>query len=158
MTLVGQTNDINAGQAIDRVGVALGLSFPCGKELEVLAAAYEGTIYRHPVCVREGCCSLSGVENLAQKMIREGESPEAIAAFVFDFIGRTLCAMGQAAQEKFGKLPVLFAGGVMSNKLMRHRLASAFDAAFSEPAFSADNAAGIALLCRDQAMAGEVSK
>ncbi len=153
--LVGETKDINAGQAIDRVGVALGLSFPCGRELEALAAAYEGRIQRHPVCVRDGCCSLSGVENIAEAMIRRGESVEAVAAFVFDFIGRTLCAMGHAAQETYGRLPILFAGGVMSNKLMRHRLASEFDAAFSEPAFSADNAAGIALLCRDYAMAKE---
>ncbi len=151
VTLVGETKDINAGQAIDRVGVALGLSFPCGKELEKLAAAYEGKPAGHPICVREGCCSLSGVENLARQMTQKGASPQAVAAFVFDFIGRTLCAMGQAAMETYGRMPVLFAGGVMSNRLMRHRLASAFDAAFSEPEFSADNAAGIALLCREKA-------
>ena len=35
--IVGGTLDINAGQLIDRVGVAMGLSFPCGKELEAIA-------------------------------------------------------------------------------------------------------------------------
>jgi N6-L-threonylcarbamoyladenine synthase len=50
-------------------------------------------------------------------------------------------------------MPVLFAGGVMSNQLMRKRLSERFDASFSEPAFSADNAAGIALLCRERARA-----
>ena len=151
--LVGETDDINAGQAIDRVGVALGLSFPCGRELERLASQYQGKIYRHPVCVREGRCSLSGVENIALRLWRETGDAPTVAAFVFDFVGRTLLAMGEQILEKHGPMPVLFAGGVMSNQLMRKRLSERFDASFSEPAFSADNAAGIALLCRARARA-----
>ncbi len=153
--LVGETQDINAGQAIDRVGVAMGLSFPCGAELERFAAAYEGRLPRRPVCVREGRCSLSGVENIALRLLNEGHPREEVAAFVFDFIGRTLLEMGEQILAIEGELPVLFAGGVMSNRLMRRRLAERFDAAFSEPEFSADNAAGIALLCRRRAMEKE---
>ena len=152
VTLVGETDDINAGQAIDRVGVAMGLSFPCGRALEALASAYRGKIYRHPVCVREGRCSLSGAENIALRIYRETSDPQATAAFVFDFIGKTLLAMGEAIEEKYGKMPIVFAGGVMSNRLMRERLASRFDASFAEPEFSADNAAGIALLCRAETL------
>ena len=37
VTLVGRSLDLKAGQAVDRVGVLLGLSFPCGPELERLA-------------------------------------------------------------------------------------------------------------------------
>ena len=148
VTLVGETDDINAGQAIDRVGVAMGLAFPCGREMEALAKSYTGKIYHHPVCVREGRCSLSGAENIALRLYRETNDPAAVAAFVFDFIGKTLLAMGESLEERFGKYPVLFAGGVMSNQLMRQRLSARFDASFAEPAFSADNAAGIALLCR----------
>ena len=36
----------------------------------------------------------------------------------------------------------------MSNKIMRAERTSRFDACFAEPEFSADNAAGVALLCR----------
>ena len=36
--LIGETNDLNAGQAIDRVGVMMGLDFPCGRAMEQLAA------------------------------------------------------------------------------------------------------------------------
>lgn len=146
--LVGGTDDINAGQAIDRVGVAMGLSFPCGAELERLAAAYEGEIKRHPVCVRDARCSLSGVENMALKLYSESGDARAVAAFVFDFIGRTLEKVCADVIEKYGEMPVIFAGGVMSNRLMRERLASRFDAYFAEGEFSADNAAGIALLAR----------
>ena len=42
----------------------------------------------------------------------------------------------------------MFAGGVMSNKLMRSEISSRFEAYFAEPEFSADNAAGVALLAR----------
>lgn len=151
VTLVGETDDINAGQLIDRVGVAMGLAFPCGREMENLAKHYAGKIYRHPICVREGRCSLSGAENIALRLYRETNDTEAVAAFVFDFIEKSLLAMGEAVEERYGKLPIVFAGGVMSNQMMRARLSARFDASFAEPEFSADNAAGIALLCRAQA-------
>ena len=151
ITLAGQTADINAGQAIDRVGVSLGLDFPCGKSLEKLAADYEGKIYRSKITVRDLSCSLSGVENIAARIYSETQDKNAVAAFVFDFIERTLTEMCNQAMDKYGKLPVLFAGGVMSNKLMRSGLKSRFEAYFSEPEFSADNAAGISLLCRHSA-------
>lgn len=32
--IIGRTLDLNAGQAVDRVGVAIGLKFPAGAELE----------------------------------------------------------------------------------------------------------------------------
>ena len=146
--LVGNTADINAGQAIDRVGVAMGLKFPCGAELERLAAEYTGKIRSHPVCVREGICSLSGVENIAERIYKQSGDKNAVAAFVFDFLGRTLEKMCADIMAAYTDMPVVFAGGVMSNRLMRDRLSSRFEAYFSEPAFSADNAAGIALLCR----------
>ena len=148
VTTVGETDDINAGQLIDRVGVALGLQFPCGREMERLASEYKGKIKKHPVCVRDMRCSLSGAENIALKIYKETEDPSATAAFVFDFICRTLTEMGAEAEERFGKTKVLFAGGVMSNKLMRKKLSERFCAYYAEPQFSADNAAGIALLCK----------
>jgi N6-L-threonylcarbamoyladenine synthase len=146
VALVGETDDINAGQAIDRVGVMLGLSFPCGKELEMLAASYSGRIEKKQVCVRDGKCSLSGVENIAQNMYSQGKSKEEIAAFVFDFICRTLIKMTEQTLDKYGEMPVIYAGGVMSNILMRAELSRRFDAHFAMPEFSADNAAGVALI------------
>ena len=146
--LVGETEDINAGQAIDRVGVMLGLDFPAGRELEKLAKEYQGTFEKKKISVKNCRCNLSGVENIAKKLYENGESKEKIAAFTFDFIQRTLCEMAEQAIEKYGKMPILFAGGVMSNKLMRTAICKRFEAYFAEPEFSADNAAGVALLCR----------
>ena len=147
ISIIGATNDINAGQAIDRVGVMLGLSFPCGKELEKLACAYTGELTKKKVCVRDGYCSLSGIENLAKAMYEKGAGREHTAAFVFDFLCRTLCEMGEQLLQKYGDMPILFAGGVMSNTLMRKELSSKFEAYFCAPEFSADNAAGVARIC-----------
>lgn len=146
--LVGESKDLNAGQAIDRIGVMMGLRFPAGRELEALAAEYKGKIEMRSVCVRDGSCNLSGLESIARRMYENGASRQAVAAFTFDFIERTLIAMTEQLFEKYQALPVLFAGGVMSNRIMRKGLCARFDAYFAEPEFSADNAAGVALLCR----------
>lgn len=147
VTTVGRTADINAGQLIDRVGVMMGLSFPAGREMERLASEYVGKIYKHPVSVRDGVCSLSGAENIAAKLFENEKDERAVAAFVFDFVCRTLMAMGEDMERRYGKTRVLFAGGVMSNRLMRNALSRRFDAYYALPEFSADNAAGIAILC-----------
>lgn len=146
--LVGETEDINAGQAIDRVGIMLGLDFPAGRELENLAKVYQGSFEKKKISVRDCRCNLSGVENIAKKLYDNGADKEMVAAFTFDFIQRTLCEMAAQALEKYGDMPILFAGGVMSNKLMRGAILKRFEAYFAEPEFSADNAAGVALLCR----------
>ena len=148
--LVGETEDINAGQAIDRVGVMLGINFPAGKELEALAMRYDGVLEKKKITVKDCRCNLSGVENMAKKLYENGESKEKVAAFTFDFIQRTLCEMASQVLQKYGEMPILFAGGVMSNKLMRKAISKQFEAYFSEPEFSADNAAGVALLCRER--------
>ena len=58
-----------------------------------------------------------------------------------------LCGMTEALQKEYPGLPLLYAGGVMANSLLRKELTGRYGGAFAPPAFSADNAAGIALLC-----------
>lgn len=153
--LVGRTLDLNAGQVIDRIGVALGLSFPCGAALEALAKGFSGKVYRPRISVSDGSCNLSGLENMALELYKKTDDKEAVAAFVFDFVCRTLMRMCAQLMEKYENMPVLFAGGVMSNTYMRDAIRSELDAYFSAPAFSADNAAGIALLCRREYLSSE---
>lgn len=154
LSLVGETADINAGQLIDRVGVMMGLDFPCGAALEELAKKFSGKLPRVKSVVRDTCgkisCNLSGVENIAKKMLDDKNSRESVAAYVFECVRNTLAEMAEMSIKKYGDMPILFAGGVMSNKLMRAALSEQFEAYFAEPAFSADNAAGIALLCRER--------
>lgn len=151
VTLVGGTADINAGQAIDRVGVMLGLRFPCGPALEALAAQNTAPVPRPRICVKDALCNLSGLENLAEKLYRESGNAALTADYVLQFIGATLERMTAHVLQRYPDTPVLYAGGVMSNRYLQSRLAGCCDASFAAPAFSADNAAGICLLCRELA-------
>lgn len=146
--IIGGTLDMNAGQAIDRVGVAMGLSFPCGPEMERLALS-RGNVKSKDlrVCVSDGKCNLSGLENRAIKLFQENGSKEETAKFVLDFISETLARIAEQIKDKYPSLPIVYSGGVMSCSIIQKRLSGA-DTYFAEPQFSADNAAGIALLAR----------
>lgn len=146
--IVGGTKDINAGQAIDRIGVAMGLSFPCGAALEKLALTYEGMPSQKSISVKDGFCHLSGLENMAETMLKNGDGKETVAAFTLNFIGRTLVALTESACQKYGDLPIVYSGGVMSCSILKKML-SGKDRYFAEPSFSSDNAAGIARLARE---------
>lgn len=153
VTLLGGTLDLNAGQAIDRVGVAMGLKFPCGPALEQLALANTAKVPKPRICVKGLECNLSGLENLATGLYKKENNAELCAAYVLCFIGETLRAMTRNVREQYKDVPVLYAGGVMSNGIIKNMLRGEGNVYFSEPAFSADNAAGVALLCRAAHMA-----
>ena len=148
ITLVGETADINAGQLIDRVGVAMGLKFPCGPEMERYARENTTKIPKPKIHVKGTVCNLSGIENIAVRMYEETADRAFVSAFVLNAVAQTLVQMTEGLLTQYPELPVLYAGGVMSNRILQAELGSRFHAFFSEPAFSADNAAGVALLCR----------
>lgn len=145
--LLGATRDINAGQLIDRVGVAMGLGFPCGEELEALAEGAERTKGIR-VCVNGFDCNLSGLENRALDMLGTGEPPKTVAAFTLDAVLKTLDKMSEAVTAAYPSLPILYAGGVMSCRRIREALEHRYECFFASPEYSGDNAAGTALLCR----------
>ena len=147
--IVGGTKDLNAGQLVDRIGVALGLAFPAGPALEALASSYEGKPPRKGVKTEDGYIHLSGVENQARKLLETDGDPAKTAAFVLDHLARAVVAMSLDFRKKHD-LPLLYAGGVMSNAYIRAVVEKSIkDASFAEPALSADNAVGIALLAAE---------
>ena len=79
-------------------------------------------------------------------MKRDGAEPEKIARFCLEFIAAALEGMCERVLTKCGEVPVLFAGGVMSNSIIKRRLERKFEVVFGEPIFSSDNAAGVAIL------------
>lgn len=145
--IIGGTKDINAGQAIDRVGVYMGLKFPCGAELDGLALQYSGKRKTPKISVMDGYCNLSGLENKAVELYKTNNDKEETAAFVFDFVGATLEAITKDILTRYNGYPVLYGGGVMSSAVLQKRLKKD-NTYFAKPQFSADNAAGIALLAR----------
>ncbi len=145
ITPVSGSSDLKAGQAVDRIGVKMGIPFPAGAGLEELAKKSQ-KIFKNKIKLHNGFCSLSGLENKCLKMLSDGESKEDTAKFLLTYIADTISAMAETALEKYGSLPLVFAGGVMSDKIIKDIITERFDASFAEPQFSCDNAAGIAYL------------
>lgn len=144
--LIGGTADLNAGQVIDRIGVMMGLDFPAGPALEALALSNTEKIPKKKPSVRDLKINLSGLENMAREMYEKGNSPALVSAFVLEYIGNAIAALVFEYQEKNGDIPFLFAGGVMSNSIIKNKLRSICEASFAEPRLSSDNAVGIAAL------------
>lgn len=145
--IVGRSLDLKAGQAIDRVGKMLSFPFPSGMYLDSIAQKCGSVIKVKPTL--KGCdCCLSGIENQAQSLINSGKTPEYVAKFCIISIQAAVEAMVEAAFSTYGKKPVVFAGGVMSNSIIKRCVTQKFGklAYFSKPEFSSDNAAGIAVL------------
>ncbi len=143
--LVAASLDLKGGQAVDRVGGMLGLEFPAGKALETLALQWEEPCSVRPAM--KGCdFSLSGVENQCSAMLQQGRPKAEIARFCLEYLRASLEKCVQALQCQYGDLPLLFAGGVMSNSILRDAFTVGYGAYFAPPVFSADNAAGIAVL------------
>ena len=137
--------DLKAGQAIDRVGGMLGLAFPAGKHLDPLAL--QGQLPQKPKAVLRGAdCCLSGLENQCKALIEKGTSKEDVARFCIELIYETVAGMTRALQKEYGNLPLLYAGGVMSNSILQKKLHENFGGYFAPPRFSSDNAAGVAYL------------
>ncbi len=147
--LMAKTLDLNAGQVIDRIGVMLGLQFPCGGELEKLALKNTEPIAAKATIKGFDCC-LSGVENICQKMYEDGGSKEKVSAACLLYVQKALDEMCQKLLETTGDIPVIFSGGVMSNCIIRKNFSAKYTAYFAQPEFSSDNAAGISFLCSIQ--------
>ena len=156
ITLLGGTADLNAGQAIDRIGVSLGLKFPCGPALEELALRCNGKIKGIKISVKERICNLSGLENNAARMIASGTPREEVASYVFHFIAATLARIAENARLDVGDLPIVWAGGVMSNSIIKRELSRLDNVFFTEPQYSSDNAVGVALICRENYLKGRI--
>lgn len=147
-TKIGGSMDLKAGQAVDRIGVMLGLPFPAGKYLEELALKSDCKFKIKPVMKGTECC-LSGIENKCRKMLENGEKPEDIALFCLKSVEAALCGMTDATLSEYGKLPLVYAGGVMSNCIIRNTIENKYGGIFAKPEFSSDNAAGIAVLAAE---------
>lgn len=144
-TLIGGTTDISAGQLIDRTGVMLGLGFPSGPELEKLAD--QSTLTKgFAVKVSERRFSLSGVENQVKSRIEAGENPADVARYAILTVLRAVLKATQQGLEMYPGLPVLCAGGVMSNRLIQQEMHRTLRACFAPAQYASDNALGVAIL------------
>ena len=149
ITKIGGSNDLHAGQVIDRIGVEIGIGFPCGKEMEKLALNCTDALPKFKVSVQDYECNLSGLENLAKKLLMQTDNKALVSKYVFHFIGECIKKITYNLKSKYGNIGIVYAGGVMSNTIIKNEIKSNFNNVyFAEPQFSTDNAVGVALLAR----------
>lgn len=147
--IVGGTADLNAGQAIDRIGVYMGLAFPCGAEMERLAMTNTKRIPKARLSINGCRFNLSGLENKATALFDDSGDAALVSAYVLDFIARAAIESSLEFRKLYGEMPMVYAGGVMSNSIIKSRILERIPRAyFAEPAMSSDNAVGAAVLAR----------
>ena len=143
---VGSSQDLYAGQAVDRLGVLLGFGFPAGEDVSALAASCDEPI-TPKVSVKEAYCSLSGLQNQCEALLKSGKTPAYTAKYCLLCVAETVVRMLQFAQSQYPGLPCVCAGGVMSSDLIQNYVTAKLPGVRFVPGkFSSDNAAGVALL------------
>lgn len=152
---IGGSLDLHAGQLVDRTGVALGLSFPAGPELEELARNGKSRgLLGSSMSGKDLECHFSGAEAQVMRWIENGGmKTEDIAREVFDLLARTIARMTAAAVRMTGIRDVLITGGIASSKLFRQMLEERMTGSrtpahivFGSEELSGDNAVGVALI------------
>ena len=168
---LGSTLDDAAGEAFDKIGAALGLTYPAGPALERLAQGGDPSRFPLPRALigREGCdFSFSGLKTAAARLAghltdeaaRRDLAAGVQAAIAAQLVERTDRAMASyTAAHTPAQRRLVVAGGVAANGEVRTRLeALAQDRgfAFSAPplAYCTDNAAMIALAGAERLAAG----
>lgn len=153
--LLGGTQDLHAGQFVDRVGVALGLPFPAGPHMEKLAAGGSFGKVTLPSSVQGWSISFSGPETAAQRLVGRAEGAD-LAMAVLGCVAKTLEKWLRMAVAETGLKEILIVGGVAANQMLRARLRERLEhpavgarLSFAQPQFSTDNAVGTALLARE---------
>ncbi len=143
--IIGGTLDISVGQLIDRIGVNMGLKFPCGVELEKLAQTTMSSV-KLPISAKDTYFNLSGVETKLLKGIDEADN--VVARTVLTYIKDILSKSISNAIKNTNIKKVLLVGGVASNQIIRDGLSNELDADmfFASKELSSDNAVGVAIL------------
>ena len=143
--IVGGTLDISTGQLIDRIGVKMGMKFPCGKELEALALTTEEIIVL-PYSVKDSYINLSGIETKLISVISGYDA--VIARTVLIYVSEIMKRAISYAVKDTGIDKILVVGGVASNSIIRNQLIDEFkdNIYFASGELSSDNAVGISVL------------
>ncbi len=152
ISIVGGSKDLAFGQVLDRTGVAMGMEFPCGEEMDRLVQGLKPAAPRDNLLPKIKCAkgeiNLSGIETRCQRMIGQIPNQELIL-MLFTRAAEAISAMGSQLSEEYNTKDLLFAGGVSASSFIRNYLTKALPdkcICFGEPALSTDNAVGIALL------------
>ena len=151
--IIGGTKDISLGQVIDRAGVAMGMEFPAGDEMDKSAVAASCETDRlTPVKVKDGWFNLSGIDTQIKNVLTSDSEPEPeFIREIFSKLSDAVALMLIQGSRMTGINDILMAGGVSSSRFMRQAVSRKLEreqinAVFDENNLSQDNAVGTALL------------
>ena len=145
--IVGGTKDITFGQLIDRLGILMDFSFPCGKHMEEYLQGKHAEEIKTPIISRESYINLSGMENYYGNLLNK-HTKEAIINSLFKYIAECILHIIQSLSELSFKT-VIISGGVASNSYIRNYIIDNikdYEIIFPAVENSSDNAVGLAFL------------
>ncbi len=149
LNLLGGSIDLNAGQFVDRLGLAMGFQFPAGPQLEVLAGCCQTEVPTLPLAVKGSEISFSGPASHAERLLQQGGSKAGLARAIEICIADSLAAaVNCLLRDEDEYKGVLGVGGVMANLFIRERLKekiAGLKLSFAQPRYAADNAVGLAV-------------
>ena len=125
---IGRTRDDAAGEAFDKIGRVMGLSYPCGAEMDGLADKGDATAFKFPsAAIPDGTLdfSFSGMKtavlNTINSMTQKGVEfkKEDIAASFTKAFTSSITKKLREAVERTGETTVVVAGGVSANSHLR---------------------------------------
>jgi N6-L-threonylcarbamoyladenine synthase len=124
----GETLDITVGNLLDQFGRAIGLSSPCGDQIERLARS-SGTYIRLPYVVKGNDVSFSGLlsaaKRLAEGRTSVGKNIDEVCYSLQETAFAMLTETIERAISFTGKKEVLVVGGVAANERLREMLENA---------------------------------
>ncbi len=154
--LLGQTRDDAAGEAFDKVGTLLGLSYPAGAAIEKLAAQGRPERYRFPRPLKDASddrfgFSFSGLKTAVLRAVQQCDDLDAARADLArgfqDAAIDVLVQRTRRAAMECGRDLVVLGGGVACNgalaDAMRQALPAGHRVAVASPRLNTDNAAMI---------------
>lgn len=128
---IGHTRDDAIGEAFDKVGRVLGLSYPCGAQMDKLATQGDPNAIKLPLAAIGGDTldlSFSGLKtavvNYVNTMTQKGEVPNG-ADIAASFTKSAVTSVTQKlslALDKYGYGTLVLAGGVAANSHLRESL------------------------------------
>ena len=156
--IIGGTKDISFGQVLDRAGVAMGMQFPCGGELDQMAITAGGsTNVLTGIKAADAKVNLSGFDTQLRNRISDAEAgrfpSEHLIREAFVRISDAIVKMIHQSAEKTELNCIYMSGGVSSSRFLREHITDklrkyGIEAHFASAEMSSDNAAGTALLGR----------
>ncbi len=167
--ILGKTRDDAAGEAFDKIGKIMGLSYPAGPEMDRLSKEGNPKFHKFPqALVNEGLdFSFSGLKTSALYFLQDKseewikEHLNDLSASISEAITEVLIKKLKRAVKQTGVKTIAIAGGVSANSMLRAKaakMAAELDLNLHIPhiSYCTDNAAMIAITGKMMAEQGTI--